>query len=114
MSCARIYRVGSPFNGSELSEGHLEPSADTMYFAHLNHAPTKLVRAGHTSWTFSSVNFTPTLGIPTGIEVELVQNNTVISGDSFFPQLAKYIVTAVDDASGMESRASVPAGKTND
>src|SRR5882757_9272493 len=67
MSVARLYRTGSPYNAAELAELDVEQSADTMYLAHLNHAPAKLVRGGHTDWTFSTVSFTPTLGSPTAV-----------------------------------------------
>ncbi|MDB5705741.1 MAG: hypothetical protein JWN66_2857, partial [Sphingomonas bacterium] len=114
MSCARIYRVGAPFNGSELSEVDYEQSADTMYFAHLNHAPTKLVRTDHTAWTFSSVNFAPTIAAPGSVAATRTIGNSVTSGDTYFEQLAHYVVTAVDDLSGQESRASAPDDATND
>lgn len=116
MSVARIYRVGSPFNGSELSEVDFEQSSDTMYLAHLNHRPTKLVRSDHTAWSFSSVDFEPTLAAPTGVSATASSPNTdaANSGDAYFPQAATYLVTAVDDVSGQESRASDPDTCTND
>jgi hypothetical protein len=110
MSVARLYRVGSPFNAAELAEVDFEQSADTMYFAHLNHPPTKLVRADHTDWTFSTVSFTPTLAAPGGVSATAWSPNTdsANSGDAYFPQSARYIVTAVNDISGVESRPSDP------
>jgi hypothetical protein len=114
VSGARIYRVGSPYNGSELPEIDFEQSADTMYLAHIDHPPSKLVRAGHTNWTFSSVSFAPTILAPTGAAASPTAGNSVVTGDTYFPQLAKYEVTAVDDVSGQESRASVSASATND
>ena len=111
MSCARIYRVGTPFNGSELPEVDFEQSADTMYLAHLNHAPTKLVRAGHTNWTFSSLGFTPTIAAPTGLNATATSPNT---GTDYFPQPATYVVTALNDVTGQESRPSTTASATND
>ncbi|QNA85147.1 hypothetical protein G4G27_14935 [Sphingomonas sp. So64.6b] len=116
MSVARIYRVGSPYNGAELPEVDFEQSADTMYLAHLNHAPTKLVRTDHTDWTFSTIAFTPTLGEPVILSASAHSPNTdaANSGDAYFPQTATYIVTAVDDVSGMESRASLPQSASND
>jgi len=110
MSVARIYRVGSPFNGGELSEVDFEQSADTMYLAHLNHAPTKLVRAGHTDWTFSSIDFTPALAPPASLSVTASTPNTT----EIFYQPAHYVVTAIDDVSGNESRASYAAWASND
>jgi hypothetical protein len=114
MSCARIYRVGSPFNGAELTDVDFEQSANVMYFAHLNHAPIKLTRADHTNWTFATVSFAPTLSPPTGASVTASVGNSVVTGDSYFPQQATYVVTALDDVSGQESRASTSASATND
>lgn len=116
MSVARIYRVGSPYNGSELAETDYEQSADTMYLAHLNHPPGKLVRAAHTNWTFSDLTFGPTLAAPTGVAAVATTPNTdsANSGASYFPESASYVVTAIDDDTGQESRASSKVTVTND
>ena len=111
MSVARLYRTGSPFNAAELSDVDLEQSSDTMYLAHLNHDPAKLVRGGHTDWTFSSVAFTPTIAPPviTSGSIKTPQNvdgSGTPVGNAFFPQDAHYVVTSIDDVSGAESRAS--------
>jgi hypothetical protein len=114
MSIARIYRVGSPFNGGELAEVDFEQSANVMYLAHLNHAPTKLTRADHANWTFARVSYGPTLAAVSGLSATRIRNNSVVSGDSYFEQPATYVVTAVDDVSGQESRASNSAVALND
>ena len=114
MSVARIYRTGSPFNGGELAEVDFEQSANIMYLAHLNHAPTRLTRASHTDWTFASVTFSPALVAPAGLGVTPIVGNSVTTGDSCFPQPATYVVTAVDDASGQESRPATSVSATND
>src|SRR3569832_1547332 len=116
MSVARIYRTGSPFNGSELAEVDFEQSANVMYLAHLNHAPVKLTRNSHTDWVFSTVTFGPTLDAPTGLGVTASVPNTdaANSGDGYFPQPARYVVTAVNDVSGQESRASGAVSAAND
>lgn len=116
MSVARIYRVGSPYNSSELTEVDVEQSADTMYLAHINHPPGKLVRASHTNWTFSTITFGPTLGIPAGVGVVVTQPNTDApnTGASFYPTDAHYVVTAIDDDTGQESRVSASVLANND
>ncbi len=116
MSVARLYRVGAPYNGVELSELDFEQSADTMYLAHLNHPPTKLVRSGHTDWTYSAIAFTPRLAVPAALAVAVSSPNTDASnsGAAYFPQPASYVVTAVDDVSGQESRPSTAVNATND
>jgi hypothetical protein len=116
MSVGRIYRTGSPYNASQLAELDFEQSADTMYLAHLDEPPTKLVRAGHTDWTFSTVTFQPGIAAPAGVGVVATTPNTdaTNSGASYFPLQASYVVTAVDDDTGHESRASAVVSATND
>jgi hypothetical protein len=116
MGGARIYKVGSPYNGVELAELDFEQTADTMYLAHIDHAPAKLVRARHTDWTFRPVAFAPTVPAPAGCYAFATVANTDSSNGNaaYFPQAASYCVTAVDDDTGMESRASSASTATND
>lgn len=116
MGVARAYRVGSPYNGVELPELDFEQTADTMYIAHIDHAPTKLVRSGHTAWTFETVAFGPTIDAPGSCSASATTANldTENSGASYFPQPATYVVTAVNDDTGQESRASSESSATND
>lgn len=112
MSCARIYRVSTPYNGSELGELDFEQSADTMYLAHLNYPPNKLVRADHTDWTFFTVTFAPALEGPAGVTATPATPND--GGDSgTYPTDAKYAVTSVDE-NGQESRVFSTATASND
>ena len=114
MSVARIYRVASQYNATELVEVSIAQSANTMYLAHLNHEPGKLVRNAHIDWTFSTVPFAPTIAAPTGVSATADTPNTdsANSGDAYFPQPASYVVTALTDS--QESRPSTEATCTND
>lgn len=116
MGVARVTVIGSPYNGVELAELDHVQSADTMYLAHIDHPPRKLVRAGHTLWAFESISFGPSLAPPTGPAVAVFNPNVDAgnSGNAYFPQPDNYVVTAVDDAIGHESRASATASGTND
>lgn len=116
MSAARIYRVASPYYGADLAELDIEQSADTMYLAHINHPPGKLVRASHTDWTFSNITFAPVLAAPTGVSVVVTQPNTDApnSGNSYYPTDSRYEVTAIDDDTGQESRPSSIVIANND
>jgi hypothetical protein len=116
MGVARLYRVGSPYNGEELSEVDFEQSADTMYIAHWDHAPTKLVRRAHDDWEFVTITFGPLQAAPTGTDATATNPNvdSENDGNAYFPQPASYVVTAVNDASGQESRASTSDSATND
>lgn len=122
MGVARAYRVGSPFNGVELDEIDFEQTADTMYLAHIDHAPSKLIRGGHTEWEFVELEFGASLAAPTGCSVTATVGNndaTLSNGDtnqnpSYFPQPATYVVTAVNDETGEESVASNEDTDSND
>src|ERR1051325_10848795 len=110
MSVARLYRVGTPYNGVDLAEIDFEQSADVMYLAHINYTPTKLIRHAHDSWEFASITFGPTISPPTGLGV--VINSPNITG--FSATYARYVVTGVDDDTGQESRASSYINASND
>lgn len=116
MSVARVYRVGSPYNGVELAELDFEQSADVVYLAHLDHAPTKLLRYDHANWLFAGITFGPTISAPAGLTAAATTPNTDSknNGDGYFPQTATYVVTAIADTNGQESRGSVGASATND
>jgi len=116
MGGARVYKVGSSYNGVELAELDFEQTADTMYLAHIDHAPAKLVRQAHTEWEFQDVTFGPTIAAPTSCAASASTPNTDADNDgvNYFPQPATYCVTAVNDDTGEESRASNEDGATND
>lgn len=116
MSVARIYRVGSPYLGSQLADLDFEQSADTMYLAHLQVPPTKLVETNATEWAFSTVTFAPSLAAPAGAAVIATQPNTDAdnSGASYYPRDAVYCVAAVNSATGEESRPSSSVTANND
>lgn len=116
MGVSRLVRVGSPYNGVELEELDFEQSADTMYLAHIDHAPTKLLRSSHTEWEFATISFGPDVAAPTGVSAVATTPNTDVDngGNAYFPRDASYTVTAIDDESGQESRAAAPDSATND
>ena len=116
MSVARIYKAPTPYNYVELADIDYVQAFDIVYFAHLDHDPTKLVRSAHASWAYSSVTFGPTIAVPTGVGVTATTANTDADndGNGYFPQPATYGVTAIADETGQESRMSVTATATND
>ncbi|WP_066807135.1 hypothetical protein [Sphingomonas asaccharolytica] len=116
MGVARLYRVGSPYNGVELDDIDFEQTADVMYMAHIDHPPTKLVRHAHDDWEFVTVAFGPVVSSPTGLSVTPDTPNTDAdnSGNAYFPQPASYVVTAIVDDTEQESRPSAAASATND
>lgn len=116
MGVARAYRVATPYNGVELAELNYEQTTDTLYLAHIDHAPGKLARTGHTDWLHSDLTFGPDIAAPTGLAVVETEPNVdaANSGDNYSPQPATYVVTAVNDDAGQESRASSGVTATND
>lgn len=116
MGGSRVYKVGSPYNGVELAELDFEQTADTMYLAHIDHVPGKLVRQAHTEWEFQDVTFGPDIAAPTGCSVTATTPNTDADNDgvNFFEQPATYCVTAFNDETGEESRASNEDSADND
>ncbi len=51
--------VVTPYTEAQLFELQFAQSADVMYITHGSHAPRKLTRASHTSWTLATVSFNP-------------------------------------------------------
>ncbi|KUR73334.1 hypothetical protein [Novosphingobium sp. Fuku2-ISO-50] len=116
MGASRVYQAGSPYNGVELADLDYEQTADTLYLAHLSHPPTKLVRSSNTNWSFNTVQFTPTIAAPASCTISATVADTDVAnnGLNYFPETAKYCVTAVDDNTTEESRASPTASAYND
>lgn len=116
MPVHRIHKTPTPFNASELSEVDYEQTADVLYLAHSNHAPTKLIREGHYDWAFQTITFAPLIVEPTSVAGTATTANTdaANSGNAYFPQPATYAVTAYNEDTGQESRASASVTLTND
>ena len=53
----RVYTIASPYLTAELFELQVAQSNDVMYIVHPNHAPRKLTRTAHTTWTLTEVAF---------------------------------------------------------
>lgn len=116
MPVHRIYQTGSPYNASELLDLDYEQTADVLFLAHNNHKPKKVVRTGHTSWSFNDITFAPTVAKPTGVGGSATNPNTdsANSGNAYFPQPASYCVSAYNEDTGQESRASSVVTLSND
>lgn len=116
MPLHRVYRAAMPFNASELADLDGVQIADTVYQAHPNHAPKKLIRYAHADWRIADVTFAPTIAAPTGLTgtAAVPNKDTANSGAAYFPEPATYVVTAYNEDTGQESRASLSVTKTND
>ena len=114
MPVARIYRAATPFNASELAAIDYEQVADVLFMAHENHDPTKLIRNDHADWSYETITFGPTIAAPANVQATKTEGNSVTSGDSYFPQTSSYVVTAYNEDTGQESRASSSDSDTTD
>ena len=59
------YEVVTPYVLADVAQLCFAQQADTIVITHPNYAPRKLVRAGHTSWTLSTLTFEPGVQPPT-------------------------------------------------
>jgi hypothetical protein len=110
------YQIVTPYTGAQLPEVDYDQTADTVYLAHLDHAPSKLLRHGNTDWEVVSLTFGPSIVAPTDLVAEAFSPNTdsANSGAAWFPLTQSYVVTAYNDDTGQESRASEVQSVTND
>lgn len=99
MSVARLCRVGTPYNGVDLSELYYEQSADVMYLAHINYPPQKLIRHAHDSWEYVELVVGPSVSPPSSVTVTAFTPDT---GTGYSPTGKSYTVTSVDE-NGQES-----------
>lgn len=95
---SRAVTVVTPYTAADISDVKFVQSADVMTFFHSGYAVRSLTRNSHTSWTFASVSFAPSISAPTGVNVS---SNINGSGTDY-----TYVVTAVSAANGDESVAS--------
>lgn len=102
-SVARVYKIASPYQESDLQELKFSQSADVMYITHPSYTTRKLSRTSHTSWTLAEASYGPSVSGPTAL--------SVTAGGSGGGLTYEYTVTSVA-ASGEESLAGVEAAKT--
>lgn len=115
MAVYPLYKMATPYNGSELSEIDYAQSFDTIYLTHEYYPVSKLVRSDHADWEYSEVEFDPGIDPPSAVTATATVANTdsANSGDSYFPQTYSYVISAVN-VDGQESRGSTPDTATND
>ena len=56
-SSGSAYEITTPWLHSEIGEIQFAQNADVMWLVHPNHAPQKLVRSSHASWSLSAEQF---------------------------------------------------------
>lgn len=110
MGFARIYKFGTPYNAADLAGVQFAQTANVAYFVHLDRPEQKLTRNAHTDWAFAEVTYGPTVVAPGSVSATATTPNT--TGYTATPY--QYVVTAITDDAGQESRASAIANVTND
>ncbi len=56
-TAAVIVEVTTPYTEAQLFQFDYAQTSDTMYIVHSSHAPRKLTRSSHTSWTLTAVTY---------------------------------------------------------
>lgn len=90
----RAYVLTTPYLTADLPDLDYTQSADTMTIVHPDWTPRELTRADHDDWTLHEITFGPTISRP--------QNLTITASGTY-----EYAITAVNEETGEESRASI-------
>ena len=90
-----VYEIATPYLESDLDEIQYVQSADVVTLVHPSYEPRHLSRSGHTNWSLSTINFTPTISTPTGL------TSNYASGSTY-----EWVVTAVSSTNFEESLVS--------
>lgn len=90
----RVYQISSPFATADLQGLNYAQSANEMTIVHQNYPPQTLVRTTDTSWTLSTISFSPNSPRPSG---------TVAAGALGGGEILRYRVTEVSGTGGEES-----------
>lgn len=90
----RVYTIGSPYLGTDLSLLKFAQNANTLVICHPNYPPYVLTLNSAANWTLAPITFGPTISTPGGTAI----STTLAAGSVNYG----YCVTAVD-ANGQES-----------
>lgn len=90
-----IVEIVTPYAPSELKALKFAQSADTMFIVHPSHRPCKLTRSSHTDWTFSDIDFVPTIAAPTGLTAKA--SGFKDDSNTYYETTTDYKVSAVND-----------------
>lgn len=101
------YEVVTPYPHGHVEDLVFIQEADVMYIVHPDHQIRKLSRLADNNWTLTLVTFTPSMPTPTGVTATVVSG----PGTNF---TYRYVVSAVDDATGEESLPSSSGAVSND
>jgi hypothetical protein len=99
-TAARVYTIVSPYAIADVMDLNIVQSADVMTITHPSYAPRELSRAGHASWTFTTLSFAPSISAPTGLSMndggganDEVYEVTALAADTLEESLATSVTT---------------------
>ena len=101
-----LYKAGAaalPYRREELPELSWAQSADVIFLAHLNHAPSKLSRYADDDWRYEAIEWMPEIAAPRILSAVPVGN--IPAGENSRTSYS-YKATAIDGATGEESLPS--------
>lgn len=104
---ARVYTLASPYLEADLFALHFAQDSDVLTIVHPTYAARELKRLGATNWTLTSISFTPSATIPTGVAVVA----TVGTAGNQNPHT--YVVTSIAADGVTESLASSSVSANN-
>ncbi len=106
---ARPYEVVSPFNNADVADIHYVQSGDVMTLVHPKYSPRELRRLGATSWTLTTITFSPLVGPPANIT-----GTSTAPGSAGNPVDIAYTVTSLVNGTLEESVGGNTVILTND
>lgn len=101
-----LYKAGAaalPYSLEELPELSWAQSADVIFLAHRNHAPSKLSRYADDDWRYEAIEWMPEIAAPRILSAVPVGN--IPAGENSRTSYS-YKATAIDGATGEESLPS--------
>ena len=93
------YELAVPYGIADVDTLATVQSADVVTIVHPNYPPAELKRFSDTNWTYTPINFAPSIAAPTGI--------AVVGTPSLTDHVWRYAVTAISATTGEESLADV-------
>ena len=106
-AAARVYTVASPYLAADLFNLHYAQDSDVLTLTSTAYAARELARLGATNWQFSTITFSPSGTIPTGVTVVATKPTPTNVPTQ------RYVVTSVGADGITESLQSASATDTN-
>lgn len=102
-----VLQIATPYVEDDLFDLHFAQDSDVLTLTHPGYAARELRRLSATNWTLTTVNFSPTMNVPTGLTV----TPTIGTAGNENPQ--SYVITAVAPDGITESLPSAPVSTQN-